>query len=64
MLISIFDQLVFVSLVLTALVVSAIAQASPPPHHDGNGPRYLPLATAIHARPPARNAPALGFNPQ
>jgi hypothetical protein len=61
-----FDQLVFGSLVLTAFAVSTVAQASPPPDTNGSsGRRWLPPAMRIYTPPPARPAPqpSIGFNP-
>ena len=64
--IAMFDQLVFGSLVLTALVVSTIAQASPPPDNYSSGRHYLPPAMRVYTPPPPRVAPtpSIGFNSQ
>ena len=61
--ISMFDHLVFGSLVLTALIFSTIAQADPP-QMNSSGRHWLPPAICVYTPPPDRPAPhpQIGFN--
>lgn len=60
---SMFDNLVFGTLVLMALAVSSAAQADPQINDSGRRPwEYPPLHVEV-LRPP-QGAPSVGFNPQ